>query len=161
MYKQDNNREFKNSGTTVFGLIRHSETLWNIEKRVQGQKNSPLSENGIKMAETWGQMLKNRGYDRILASDLGRTIETASAINKFLHVPVSEDKRLREMDWGSFTGKIYRNVQKGSPDIIDYCEMEGWDSHPSGGESRRSVYTRSAEALKEAAEIWHVKKFLL
>ena len=161
MYKQNNNREFENKGNTEFGLIRHGETLWNIEKRVQGQKNSPLSENGIKMAETWGQILKNRGYDRILASDLGRTMETAAVINKFLNVSVSEEKKLREMDWGSFTGKIYRNVKKGSPDIVDYGEMEGWDFHPSGGESRRSVYARSAEALKGAAKMWPNEKILV
>ncbi len=151
----------KKHGNTEFGLIRHGETLWNIEKRVQGQKNSPLSENGIKMAETWGQILKNRGYDRIIASDLGRTMETAAVITRFLHVPVSEETRLREMDWGSFTGRIYGNVKKGSPDIVDYAEMEGWDFRPPGGESRRSVCLRSVNALKKAAEIWPGEKILV
>ncbi len=151
----------KKNDKTEFGLIRHGETLWNMEKRVQGQKNSPLSVNGIKMAETWGQILRGRGYDRILASDLGRTMETAAVINKFLHVPVSEEKRLREMDWGSFTGRIYRNVRKGSPDIVDHGKMEGWDFHPPEGESRRSVYSRSVKALKKAAEIWPGEKILV
>ncbi len=146
---------------TKFGLIRHGETQWNIEKKVQGCGNSPLSVNGIKMAESWGQILKNMGYDRILASDLGRAVQTAQIISKILDVPISQEKGLREMDWGGWTGKGYSTVRKGTPDIVNYNDMEGWDFKPPDGESRRSVYLRSCTVLKKAHALWNNEKILV
>ncbi len=151
----------KADNCTVFGLIRHSETLWNLEKRVQGHNNSSLSECGIKMAKSWGKILMGRGYDRILASDLGRTLKTAALINESLKIPVSENEGLREMDWGNWTGKSYRYVKKGTPDIMNYNDTQGWDFHPPGGENRRSVYARASDVLKKSSEIWPGEKILV
>ncbi len=146
---------------TDFGLMRHSETQWNIEKKVQGHNNSPLSAKGIKMAESWGQILKDKGYARILSSDLGRAVQTAQIISRILTIPVTEEKGLREMDWGKWTGKKYTEVKKGTPNIIDYNKMSGWDFRPPAGETRKSVYKRACAALSRAAQIWPDEKILV
>ena len=59
-----------------FGLIRHAETLWNQQSRIQGHRDSPLTDRGKKDADEWGRQLKRISWDRIFGSDLGRAAET-------------------------------------------------------------------------------------
>lgn len=98
--------------TTTIGLIRHSTTTWNEAKKLQGQQDSPLTELGIQRARSWGEMLKNHGWDRLLVSDLGRAQQTASLMNRSLHLPVTLDPRLREQDWGQWTGKTIAEIKQ-------------------------------------------------
>ena len=57
---------------TRFGLIRHAQTIWNREKKIQGHSDSPLTADGEKQALSWGQALAQFPWSRILASDAGR-----------------------------------------------------------------------------------------
>jgi probable phosphoglycerate mutase len=65
---------------TRFGLIRHAETVWNREKKIQGQTDSALTRRGISQAEKWGRVLNEISWDRIMTSDIGRAVETAGRI---------------------------------------------------------------------------------
>ena len=71
---------------TRFGLIRHAQTLWNLEKKIQGHSDSPLTAAGERQAARWGQLLKPCAWDRIIASDAGRAHQTAKLINDILNV---------------------------------------------------------------------------
>jgi broad specificity phosphatase PhoE len=97
--------------TTRFGLIRHAQTEWNREKKIQGHSDSPLTADGERQASSWGRRLLQFPWDRILASDSGRALTTAERINAFLKIPLETDPRLREQDWGQWVGKTIAQIQ--------------------------------------------------
>jgi len=146
---------------TSFGLIRHSTTLWNKEKRIQGQQDSPLSDRGRAMAIAWGKQLKEMDWQRIYSSDLGRAAETAALINGTLELPVLYDARLREQDWGSWTGKTLSELKKNQARELREQEQMGWLFRPPQGESRRTVLTRGLNALADASARWPGEKILV
>jgi probable phosphoglycerate mutase len=137
---------------TRFGLIRHAQTVWNREKRIQGHSDSPLTGDGKKQASRWGRILAQFRWDRILVSDTGRATATARIINDYLNIPQSFEPRLREQDWGRWVGLTVTQLKAVEPLMLDEQINAGWDFCPPGGESRRSVLKRSLEALREAAE---------
>ena len=139
------------SNSTRFGLVRHAQTMWNREKRIQGQSDSPLTADGESQATRWGELLKQFPWDRILASDTGRTLATAEKINAYLKIPLTTDSRLREQDWGQWVGKTVQQIESEAPQMLTAQVRSGWDFCPPGGESRKSVLKRSQKALIEAA----------
>ena len=137
--------------TTRFGLIRHAQTVWNREKKIQGHRDSPLTAEGEGQASSWGQRLLQLPWDRLLVSDSGRTLATAEKINSCLKIPLTSDSRLREQDWGQWVGKTVQQIESEVPQILTAQVDSGWDFCPPGGESRKSVLKRSQKALIEAA----------
>jgi len=142
------------SNSTRFGLVRHAQTRWNREKKIQGQSDSPLTSDGKIQALRWGQILKQFSWDRILASDIGRAVETAKFINQAINISLQTDSRLREQDWGQWTGKTISQLKTDTPRELDAQVRAGWDFCPPGGEDRRCVLERSQQALREAAAKW-------
>lgn len=149
------------TATTTFGLIRHAMTLWNEKKRIQGQDNSPLSPLGIQMAESWAADLATLPWDLILASDLGRAMETVARINRELNLPVHKESRLREQDWGDWTGLTLDSLRGNHKEDLQAQEQAGWKFQPPGGESRQQTLARSSAALVEAARRWPSKRILV
>jgi probable phosphoglycerate mutase len=139
---------------TRFGLIRHAQTIWNREKKIQGQSDSPLTSDGKIQALRWGGLLKQFSWNRILTSDIGRAMETAKIINQALNLSLQTDSRLREQDWGEWTGKTISQLKIDTPRELDTQVGAGWAFCPPGGEGRQSVLDRSHQALREAAEKW-------
>ena len=139
---------------TRFGLIRHAQTRWNLEKRIQGQSDSPLTADGVRQATRWGKLLKPFGWDRIIASDTGRAHETAKLINGSLNMSLTTDGRLREQDWGQWAGKTIVQLKTEIPQELKDQEKAGWAFCPPGGEDRKTVQKRSQKALLEAAAQW-------
>ncbi|MFO7708563.1 MAG: histidine phosphatase family protein [Desulfobacterales bacterium] len=135
-------------------MIRHAETLWNCEKRIQGQQDSPLSPRGQLQAERWALALRSFRWDRILSSDAGRAVETARRVNAHLNLPVTLEPRLRELDWGRWTAKTIAQLRAEEADLVAAQERAGWDFRPPGGESRRSQLERCRQALLDAAGTW-------
>lgn len=144
----------KISKITRFGLIRHAQTTWNRQKRIQGQSDSPLTVEGERQAGRWGEILKQFSWDRILASDTGRAVKTAKLINDCLNLSLTTDPRLREQDWGQWAGKTVAQLKTEAPRKLDEEVRAGWDFCPPEGEDRRSVLARSLKALEAAAEKW-------
>ena len=136
---------------TRFGLVRHAETFWNREKRIQGQSDSALTTKGKRDADRWGRQLSRYAWNCILMSDAGRAVETAGRINNHLQAPVECDPRLREQDWGKWTGCLIAQVEKEAAQQLPADRMKGWKFCPPGGEDRLSVWQRSHRALAEAA----------
>ncbi|MGD2099846.1 MAG: histidine phosphatase family protein [Desulfobacterales bacterium] len=139
---------------TRFGLIRHAETHWNRESRIQGHGDSPLTNNGKREADAWGLYLKRIAWDRILGSDLGRALNTAAVINRHLLIPSETDPRLREQDWGEWTAKPAGAIKTEELHKLDEAKRSGWLFCPPGGEDRISVWQRSHNALVDAARKW-------
>ena len=139
---------------TRFGLMRHAETFWNREKRIQGQSDSALTTKGKKDADSWGRQLSRYAWNRILISDTGRAVETAGRINHHLNAPVERDPRLREQDWGRWTGCRMAEVEKEASEKMPGWQTLGWKFCPPDGEDRISILERSKTALREAAGKW-------
>ena len=146
---------------TQFGLIRHSLTLWNEEKRIQGRMNTPLSETGRGMAAAWGHELQGLHWDRILASDLGRVQETVALVNQELHLPLHVDPLLQEQDWGEWSGLSFPELFARFGPEVRQQEAAGWDFRPPGGESRNEVLARGLQGLRNAADKWPGEDILI
>ena len=81
-------------------LVRHGETRWNAERRIQGQSDSPLTAKGEQQAVQVGERVRTYGITHVIASDLGRTRRTAEIIADACGCGVTLDARLRELDMG-------------------------------------------------------------
>ena len=146
---------------TRFGLIRHAITEWNLQKRIQGQQDSPVAPEGETQAGKWGSILEPFCWDRILSSDTGRALETAELINETLRIPIHPEPRLREMNWGLWTGKTMAQLRQETPRLLAEQEANGWGFCPPGGEVLETVWQRSRQALLEAAGKWPGNQILV
>ncbi|WBW50541.1 histidine phosphatase family protein [Peptoniphilus equinus] len=90
-------------------LTRHGETTWNVENRIQGQLDSPLTEAGIAMAETLAESVQDLHFDAIYTSDLKRAVDTAAIIAK--GAPLTMCPELRELDVGDWSGRKFTDIQ--------------------------------------------------
>jgi 2,3-bisphosphoglycerate-dependent phosphoglycerate mutase len=90
---------------TTIGLIRHGFTEWNCLGKAQGISDIPLNELGREQALSVGQrLLQDENWDLIVSSDLTRAVETASIIGSLLNIPITYDKRIREIECGQIEG---------------------------------------------------------
>ena len=146
---------------TRFGLLRHAETEWNRIKRIQGQCDSVLTDKGRLQAREWADVLGTLSWHGILTSDLGRAMETAQSVNRLLDLPIQTDSRLREQDWGDWTGRTIKVIGREEPDELARAEAAGWGFRPPGGEDRHEVWNRGRAALLEAARQWPGENILV
>ena len=89
---------------TTLLLVRHGETDWNAEGRLQGQTDRPLSDFGRQQARQLAAEMADEELEAIYSSDLSRARETAAIVAERLGLPVELDPDLRETDWGSWEG---------------------------------------------------------
>jgi probable phosphoglycerate mutase len=89
---------------TTLLLVRHGETDWNADGRLQGQTDRPLSDYGRRQARQLADELAGEEFDAVYASDLSRARETAEIVGERLGLPVELDAELREKDWGTWEG---------------------------------------------------------
>jgi broad specificity phosphatase PhoE len=85
-------------------LVRHGETDWNADGRLQGQTDRPLSEFGRQQARRLADELAAEDLEAIYSSDLARARETAEIVGARVGLPVMLDRGLREKDWGTWEG---------------------------------------------------------
>ena len=144
---------------TYFALLRHAETEWNREKRIQGQQNSVLTSGGRHQAQRWGRALGRCRLDYMVSSDLERATQTASLINQSLELPCSEEPRLREQDWGAWSGMKFGDLLE--TEDLKVQERMGWHFRPLHGESRLEVLERSRQALMDIAHLLKGQRILV
>ena len=89
---------------TILLLVRHGETYWNAEGRLQGHSDRPLNAHGRRQARALAERLAGDAIDALYASDLSRARETAEIVGAHLGLSVAVDPDLREKDWGSWEG---------------------------------------------------------
>jgi broad specificity phosphatase PhoE len=111
-------------------LLRHGETEWNIDKRLQGHDNSPLSERGIEQAKAIVGCIRSLAPARVVASDLGRARQTAELVG-YGNAP--SDERLRELNMGEWTGERKSELIANKPEL--YRDWRAGRFTPAGGES--------------------------
>lgn len=94
-----------------FYFLRHGETDWNLEKRLQGHTDIPLNANGRRQAAAVVDVLRRQPIDRIVTSNLARAHETAMIINKVLRKPIIVDEDLKERNFGVMEGRTQEEVR--------------------------------------------------
>jgi len=135
-------------------LTRHGQTLWNIEGRVQGSLDSPLTEKGILQARSLAIRLKGEGINYIYSSDSQRAIGTAEEIRREIGLEkLSSNAALREFSFGEWEGCIWQELRESNPDIFKI-----WDSQPHlvttpGGENMDLVVKRAWDFLEQIIRI--------
>lgn len=94
----------------VVYFVRHGQTVWNVENKICGAYDSPLTEKGREQARVTALKIQteiNEGrmhIDSILASPLSRAYDTAQEISNIIHIPVKVEERLREQNFGKWEG---------------------------------------------------------
>lgn len=137
---------------TTYFCMRHGLTEWNSDKRIQGQTDVELSDEGREMARGWGESLAGNSFDCILTSGMKRAVETAELINESLGgLPMFEDSRLAEQDWGKWTGKTKAEMKEMKKQVKKQ-EYRGFEFQPPNGESRDEVLMRTCDAFLEFSE---------
>ena len=138
--------------------VRHGETAWNAETRLQGQLDIPLNATGRRQAERAGRALAHEGLDAIWSSDLARARETAEAIALGVleatgrRLPVRTDRGLRERAFGIFEGHTYADIDLRWPGEALRWRRRDPDFAPEGGESLVGFHARCVgTALRLAA----------
>lgn len=127
-------------------LWRHGQTMWNAERRYQGQTDIPLDETGLAQAQRAARQLASLGPQAIVASDLGRATETAQALAEATGIPVRLDRRLRERYGGVWEGLVNDEIRLRYPE-----EWARWD--PPGGENDAQLADRIAAAVGDAVRL--------
>lgn len=136
---------------TRFIVVRHGETRWNVEHRVQGHENSPLTAHGLAQAEAIGQRLARERFDVLVASDLGRALQTAERIAAHCGLAVRADPRLRERSFGEGEGMTYDEIDARWPQVFSRGASTDPDAAIPGGETRRQFHERVGEAFRALA----------
>lgn len=137
--------------TTRFVLLRHGETRWNLEARIQGHEDSELTPAGIAQARALGLRMKDEAFDLLVASDLGRAMSTAEHIGAVTRHPVMPDARLRERNYGECQGLTYGELNHQYPDLFSSVREVDPDFPVPGGETRREFHDRVKAAFASLA----------
>jgi len=119
-------------------IVRHGESVGNVLRIIQGQKDYELTKRGLKQAEKIGLKLKDESFEAIYSSDLQRAADTAKAISKHHKTELILTEKLRERDFGSFVDKHGSNLD--------------WNNIPDDVETDESIKERILKTLKEVKE---------
>ncbi len=136
--------------------LRHGETLWNRQRRVQGHKDSPLTRAGWWQAERLGRLLHGRFGEELggfawQASPLGRAWQTAVIVAETAGVDparIVRDDRLKEMTWGDWDGLTAAEIEARDPALWQARIADRWTvAPPGGGETQTDIVTRATAWL--------------
>lgn len=133
-------------------LVRHGETLWNREKRMQGHTDTVLSETGRQQAAALGRRLSTMAFAALYSSDLLRAWDTARAIAEQTGREIVTDSRLRERRFGIFEGLTHDEISEAYPHELACFRSRDPDYVVPGGESAQAFHARCLPCLQEIAE---------
>lgn len=129
-------------------LLRHGQTEYNADSRMQGQLDTELSDLGRDQAAAAAEVLAKRQPLLIVSSDLKRALDTAMTLGDRAGIAVAVDKRLRETHLGDWQGLTHQEVDTAAPGArVAWREDARWAPH--GGESRVDVAGRSVPVVAE------------
>ncbi|NML16193.1 histidine phosphatase family protein [Azohydromonas sp. G-1-1-14] len=131
--------------------IRHGETDWNADTRIQGHTDIPLNAHGRWQAQCLTQALADEPLQAVYASDLGRAVETAAAFAQAAGLPVQREPGLRERRFGCFEGLRFDEIEQRWPEDSLRWRRRDPDFGPEGGETLRAFYDRCVTAAAQLA----------
>jgi broad specificity phosphatase PhoE len=131
----------------LLSLLRHADTAWSAEGRIQGRRDVPLSDSGRAALAAFAVPKVCHGM-RVVTSPLARCVETARLLGAREALC---DPRLMEMHWGEWEGRLLAKLREELGQPMRENEARGWDFLPPSGESPREVWARIQPWLAEVA----------
>jgi probable phosphoglycerate mutase len=132
--------------------IRHGETEWNVQTRIQGQIDIGLNERGRWQAVRAGQALAGESLAAVYASDLQRAWDTARQVAAPASAPLHAEPGLRERHFGCFQGQTFREIEQAWPEQARQWRQRVPDwSPPEGGESLLALRARVGQTVDRIA----------
>ncbi|WP_151735687.1 histidine phosphatase family protein ['Paenibacillus yunnanensis' Narsing Rao et al. 2020] len=107
-------------GTTTLYITRHGQTEWNVQQRMQGQMDSPLTELGVRQAEWLGRAMRDKSIDAVYSSSSPRAIRTAEIIRGERAVPVVPCDDFKELGLGTWEGGVTAELESSHPEQYQY-----------------------------------------
>ena len=132
--------------------IRHGETSWNVDARIQGHLDIPLNDIGLWQAQRAGAALAEEHFDAIYSSDLQRALVTAQAVGHTTGCKVQPDTGLRERCFGSFEGRTFKEVEATQPEqALRWRKRDPEFVPDDGGESLHMLRSRIQHTVDRLA----------
>lgn len=136
--------------TTTLYFVRHGQTEWNLDERMQGHLNSDLTAHGIQQTLNLAKGLPNMGLTHCYTSDSPRTQQTTALLTAELNLPVKTEAGLREINMGPWEGENKTTIQSRYPESWTHFWHQPHLYQPNGnGETFAELQTRSVQALNE------------
>lgn len=132
--------------------IRHGETDWNVQTRIQGSSDIPLNETGRWQAQQVGLALADTRIDEVHSSDLGRALDTARAIAQHHGLQPVTHEALRERHFGHFEALTWREIETQWPEDHKLWKARDPNWSPRGGESLTAFNRRVMQASNALAQ---------
>jgi len=134
-------------------IVRHGETLWNKEGRLQGNTDIALSEKGINDAKLKALELADIKFDKIFSSPLDRAYKTAELLRGGRDIDIIKDERLRELSFGIYEGKTVDEIrQDKNSSFNNFFDKPHLYKPDKTGESLKDLIKRSSEFLIDEIE---------
>jgi probable phosphoglycerate mutase len=131
--------------------IRHGETAWNVDTRIQGHRDVPLNDTGRWQARRLAGAIAGEELSAVYASDLGRAHETAQAVARVAGLDVVPHPGLRERAFGVFEGHTFAELEARWPEDVRRWRDRDPDFAAEGGETLRDFYERCVAVAADLA----------
>lgn len=132
--------------------IRHGETAWNVDTRIQGHLDIPLNDRGLWQAEQAGLALRDEPLSAVYTSDLLRAHATAQAVVRSTGARLVAEPRLRERHFGQFQGRTFAEIEAELPeDAMRWRKRDPHYAPPDGGESLVALRERIEHTITALA----------
>ena len=140
-------KELNTMVTTIY-LTRHGQTEWNLERRLQGRGNSPLTSFGIERARELGERLKEIELDAIYVSPIERALHTAHILKGDKKIEITSHEGLMEMSFGEYEGQKLNDIKKRDPKwCIEEIMKGNLTMRAPKGETLREVRNRVKDTM--------------
>lgn len=147
--------------TNTIYIVRHGQTEWNLLGKTQGHGNSDLTPKGIEQAELLADSMTKYPIDYIYSSDLGRAYQTAEIIGNKLNIEVEKTEALREMNFGTWEGRIIKDIIAEDPELYKMWRNEPHLAKIPQGETLSQIKERTDAFIKEINEKYDGKHIVL
>ncbi len=149
------------SDMTELIIVRHGQTEWNRASRIQGYRDSALTDDGLAQARALAVRLAGESFAALLSSDLGRAASTAGIIAEHTGHRVRLEPSLRERNYGVLEGLTREEFRLHSPDAAQRYASRDPDFIIPGGESQREFVARVVAAFNALADEFHGQRIVV
>lgn len=133
-------------------VVRHGETAWNVDTRIQGHLDIPLNDTGRWQARRMAAALADEPIHAIYSSDLSRAHETALALSHAVGIAVHTEAGLRERGFGDFQGLTFKEIEARWPEDALRWRRRDPSFGPTGGETLAGFYARVVDTATTLAQ---------
>ena len=139
-------------------LVRHGETVWNFENRIQGASDVPLNEKGREQAKSLAVKLQNISFSKIFSSPLARALETAKVVSLSQDSSITKVDNFSELDQGMLEGLRFNEIKEKFPDFFFKWRSVPGKVRMPGGETLDELQGRAWDGVEKIYEKYSQEK---